>query len=358
MPEKRYHIHLICSPDDQVGMLDGLSIFMEKRAFLTRDLMQGDNESAGYSRRCIDACDYLIMLIGDSYGKLNNTGVSQLHLSYIYAKTKAKPILILLKLHYDNTRLSRQLIDFIRMVEQQNSGSIYYYDEDVCVQEFLDPVYRKFVKKHKSAGWQKVQSRQDKSKSVSTMPAKITADKIQPMDIAQGSASAKLNSVLNSMAVNKEDKKSLTTDTVLVDDSTSLDVEIIVNFTTHAYEDGNLSDINLLASLTWRQILQIIGNKSAPIPFLSFQRMLNELLQGMALQLAQQDFSSKIHAVSRTQVDTQDIQWIVSQMIGFGWISRLGADGDSKGAVSTSSRRTTQDMLQLTELGKQKLAIN
>ncbi len=353
MPEKRYHIHVICSPDDQVEMLDGLAIFMEKRAFLTRDLMQGDNESAGYSRRCIDACDYLMMVVGDSYGKLNNTGVSQLHLSYIYAKTKAKPIVIFLKLHQDETQLSRQLADFTRMIEQQNSESIYYYDEDVCVQTFLEPVYLKFIKEHKSSGWQKIISTHNSRISKGQNKTSTTSINSLRSLSNRSSATSEFCSK-DSLANNKKELNKITGDLPIVDDSVSLDIEVIVNFTTHAYEEGNLNDISLLASLTWRQILQMIGNQPMPLPFISFQRAINELVQTIALPIAQQEVSSKIHAVSRTQVSIQDIRWLITQMLEFGWISQVGVSGGTSNAPS-SHTKITQELLQLTALGKQKL---
>ncbi len=364
MPEKRYHIHVICSPDDQVEMLDGLAIFMEKRAFLTRDLMQGDNESAGYSRRCIDACDYLIMVVGDSYGKLNNTGVSQLHLSYIYAKTKAKPIVIFLKLHQDNATLSRQLADFTRMIEQQNSGSIYYYDEDVCVQEFLAPVYRKFIREHKSSGWRKVISKQNgltakgqnKASSIHINSVKPLTSNALTSNASVTVGSLKKDPINEDLLDKNKQFKRIDAGLPIANDSVSLDIEIIVNFTTHAYEEGNLSDINLLASLTWRQVLQVIVDKPMPLPFISFQRAINELVQTMALPIAQQEVSAKIHAVSRTQVSMQDIRWLVAQMLEFGWMTQVGVTGNTSTSAK-SHTKITQELLQLTALGKQKLTI-
>ncbi len=334
MPEKRYHIHVICSPDDQVEMLDGLAIFMEKRAFLTKDLMQGDTESAGYSRRCIDDCDYLFMLVGDSYGKLHNTGVSQLHLSYIYAKTKAKPIVIFLKSHNKNSQLNltRQYQDFTLMVEKQNPNSIYYYDETIKYKEFFEPIYRKLITEYKKSGWQKA-----------------ILDKDENLDSLRNSKQKEVATVCSLPILSSTVKKSSLFD---IDKSVNLDVEIMVNFTAHAYQGSNLRDVTLMASLTWRQVLTLIAEAVNPMYFVVFQRAVNTLIEKTALKIVQKQLSQDVHAVSRVQISTQDTKWLVSQMIQFGWISQ----SNSNNAELTSTRaKLEQDLLLITELGKRKL---
>ncbi len=333
MPDKRYHIHVICSPDDQVEILDGLAIFMEKRAFLTRDLMQGDTESAGYSRRCIDDCDYLFMLVGDSYGKLHNTGVSQLHLSYIYAKTKAKPIVIFLKSHNKNSqiKLTRQYQDFTLMVEKQNPNSIYYYDENIQVKEFLAPIYQKLITEHKKAGWKKSLLNESPSlhsfrNNKSKQPVKVSTP---PVLSTQPPRSSLFD----------------------IDKSVNLDVEIMVNFTAHAYQESNLKDVTLMASLTWRQVLTLIADAVNPMYLAVFQRAVNSVIEKTALDIVQKQVSKNVHAVSRVQVSIQDTKWLISQMIQFGWISQ----SNSNHAELPTRSKLEQDLLLITELGKQKL---
>ncbi len=334
MPDKRYHIHVICSPDDQVEILDGLAIFMEKRAFLTRDLMQGDNESAGYSRRCIDACDYLFMLIGDSYGKLHNTGVSQLHLSYIYAKTKAKPIVIFIKLHDEKDKLSRQYQDFTLMVEKQNSSSIYYYDETININEFFEPVYNKLITEYKKSGWQKALLEESASSYFNNLRHKKSepAVKVRPPPIVQSVSETKL--------LFENDK------------SVNLDISVMVNFTAHAYEESNLKDVTLMASLTWRQVLTLIDEAINAIYLMGFQRSINALIEKDALILAQEQLSKNVHAVSRVQVSIQDAKWLLSEMVQFGWVKQSKSN-----SVEPTTPRTKleQDLFMITTLGKQKL---
>lgn len=334
MVDKRFHIHVICSPDDQVKMLDGLVLFLENQAFITHDLLLDANETNNYSRRCIDNCDYLMMIIGDSYGFLNKTGVSQLHLSYIYAKTKAKPILTLLKLHNQNAQISRQLSDFISMVESQNSQDIYYFDDDVQMHEFFEPAYRKFTKEHKRTGWIRATATNNCQQLLLTKVVDTPTTQTSNEDVPDSCQIKEANTYI--------DSKSLITDE---DYSINLDVEIMINFSTNAYQDGNLSSINLMAPLTWRQILKSISDHINPMTISAFHRTINELIQPVALALAKREISPNIHAVSRTQVSTLDLQWIQSQMLQFGWL----AHSENTGLQSRL------EFLELTNEGIQKL---
>jgi len=50
--------------------------------------------STAFARRQIDDCDYVIILLGSSYGEQSVSGVGYMHLEYIYAVTKQKPIIV------------------------------------------------------------------------------------------------------------------------------------------------------------------------------------------------------------------------------------------------------------------------
>lgn len=68
MPNRRYHIHIICADNDQLLVLDSFAIFFQARAFLTYDVSSKLSKASFYGRQCIDSCDYAVMIIGDSYG--------------------------------------------------------------------------------------------------------------------------------------------------------------------------------------------------------------------------------------------------------------------------------------------------
>ena len=119
MSNRRYHIHVICADNDQLLVLDSVAMFFQGRAFLTYDVSSKLPKAALYGRQCIDACDYALMIIGDSYGTAQNTGVSQMHLSYLNAKANLKPLLILVKSHHNEVNISRQLQEFTNMVTKK-----------------------------------------------------------------------------------------------------------------------------------------------------------------------------------------------------------------------------------------------
>ncbi len=329
MPNKYYHIHLICAPEDQVAMQDGLAIFMENRAFLTRDLSQGDHESASYSRRCIDKSDYIVMLVGDSYGKLNNTGVSQLHLSYIYAKTKAKPMLILIKLRNENEteKPSRQLLDFVGMVERDNSDSIYYYDEDVRMQTFIEPAYRKFIKENGTArGWTQLPETTNKILVGNTI-GNIGGNTGKLPTIAKV---AKKSNAISSIVADTDFAD-------IIGKPEHIDEPIVLSFTTDAYQGGNLSEIELSASLSWREILQSVRHFSEPFSLNVLKQKVNELLNAQALALVQ-EIARAVHAVSRTRITDKDFQILQIQLIKMGWL-KVVKDDESKQELLTLTNK-------------------
>lgn len=144
---RRYHIHVICTAHNQPLVLDSLALFFQKKAFLTYDLNNQLANTTFYSRQNIDACDYVVVVIGDRYGSSPNVVVSQMHLSYLGAKAKLKPMLILIKTRLENEQISWQLADFTRLVEQQ-SNRIYYYDDNTNIEQLLTYAYNETLAKH------------------------------------------------------------------------------------------------------------------------------------------------------------------------------------------------------------------
>ncbi|MDO5768035.1 MAG: DUF4062 domain-containing protein, partial [Psychrobacter sp.] len=152
MPNRRYHIHIACTADISPSLMDSLTLFFEPKAFLTRDLLTNQTQTAAYSRRCIDSCDYVLLVATDSYGERNNTGVSQLHLSYVYAKTKNKPMTALIKTHLATEPLSRQLKDFIDLVAQ-HIPHCHYFDDQSNIDELLNTAYEALLAQYPGSGW-------------------------------------------------------------------------------------------------------------------------------------------------------------------------------------------------------------
>lgn len=113
MSNHRYHIHIVCTAHDQPLILDSLAVFFQKTAFLTYDVANRLSQSSLYNRQSVENCDYVIVVIGDNYGASGSVFVSQMHLSYLSAKAKLKPMLILIKTHDEKVQLSWQLSDLL-----------------------------------------------------------------------------------------------------------------------------------------------------------------------------------------------------------------------------------------------------
>lgn len=93
MLDKRYQVFISTSGSDMqperivlaqtlVGM--GFSWGLEQRTPLT----------TAFARRQIDDCDYVVILLGSQYGEQSVSGVGYMHLEYIYAVSKQKPIIV------------------------------------------------------------------------------------------------------------------------------------------------------------------------------------------------------------------------------------------------------------------------
>ena len=147
MSNNRYHIHIVCADNDQLLFLNSVAIAFQARAFLTYDVSSKLPKASLYGRQCIDACDYALVLIGESYGTTQLSGVSQMHLSFLSAKAKMKPLLILIKAHDEGTIISRQLQEFTRTVENQ-AEHIHYYDSNTDIDQLLTLAHEDMIKRY------------------------------------------------------------------------------------------------------------------------------------------------------------------------------------------------------------------
>lgn len=139
----RYHAHIIKVANEQPLVSAQLAMFFENNAFLTYDLPVMSTETMNYSRRCVESCDFVIMIIGDSYGQTNISGVSQMHLSYLTARAKRKPMLIFINTNNTGT-WERQRQDFVSLVEEQNHNKITYYQYEQVFAQYLKNAYNNF----------------------------------------------------------------------------------------------------------------------------------------------------------------------------------------------------------------------
>ena len=321
MPNRRYHIHVICADNDQLLALDSLAIFFQSRAFLTCDVSSKLPKASLYGRQCIDACDYALMIIGDSYGTVQKTGVSQMHLSYLNAKAKLKPLIILVKNHHQDASISRQLREFISSVTRQDN-QLYYYDTEEDVEQLLVQAYYNTVSNHKVVGgW--VRGGEEVIKFSNQTVSERFADLL---------------------STDKIQKKDTLSDDERVADSVSQPIALLegfeIQYSAQAYEGGNLTDVNRTMILTWREILIILMKIPSTFSSYGLKNAINRSIASKAEYDIKRDMPN-VHAVSRCQIFQDDLNTLQRQLVGANWIQ-----------LTTYGTRVSQELWKLTFYAK------
>ena len=317
MPNRRYHIHIICADNDQLLVLDSLAIFFQSRAFLTYDVSSQLPKASLYGRQCIDSCDYALMLIGDSYGTVQRNGVSQMHLSYLNAKAKLKPLLILVKNHHPDAIISRQLQEFIKSVTRQDN-TIYYYDTETDIEPLLVQAYYNAVTNHQVVGgWLRANEEMIKF-SKQTVAERFA-------DLLSTDKTLKENSPPADEFVSDDVSKPI----VLLE---AFDIQ----YSAQAYAGGNLTDVTRPMTLTWQEILIALMKIPATFSSYGLQNAVNRLIASKAEQDIKKEMPN-VHAVSRCQISQDDLNQLQRQLVGANWIQ-----------LTTYGTRVSQELWKLT----------
>lgn len=317
MPDRRYHIHIICADNDQLLVLDSLAIFFQSRAFLTYDVSSQLPKASLYGRQCIDSCDYALMLIGDSYGTVQRNGVSQMHLSYLNAKAKLKPLLILIKNHHPDASISRQLQEFIKSVTRQDN-TIYYYDTETDIEPLLVQAYYNAVTNHQAiGGW---------------LRANEEMIKFSKQTVAERFADL--------LSTDKTLKKNSPPADEFVSDDVSKPIILLeafdIQYSAQAYAGGNLTDVTRPMTLTWQEILIALMKIPATFSSYGLQNAVNRLIASKAEQDIKKEMPN-VHAVSRCQISQDDLNQLQRQLVGANWIQ-----------LTTYGTRVSQELWKLT----------
>ncbi|WP_352309387.1 DUF4062 domain-containing protein [Psychrobacter sp. W2-37-MNA-CIBAN-0211] len=317
MPNRRYHIHVICADNDQLLVLDSLAVFFQARAFLTYDVSSKLPKASLYGRQCIDACDYALMVVGDSYGTVQNTGVSQMHLSYLNAKAKLKPLLILVKKHHQGADISRQLQEFINTVTQQ-AKHVHYYDADTDIEQLLIQAYHNMVIHY----------------SVKDVWLKVSEESIRL--IKQASP----DSIISRPPMNTPLKQNSGVVDGGVADSVSKPIVLTdtfsIQYSAQAYAGGNLTDVTRSMTLSWQEVLCTLMKIPATFSSYGLQSAMNRLIASKAEHDIKQEMPN-VHAVARCQISQKDLNHLQRQLVAANWIQ-----------LTTYGTRVSQELWKLT----------
>ncbi|MDO4896969.1 MAG: DUF4062 domain-containing protein [Moraxella sp.] len=311
----RHHIHLACVAEDLVlrTAQDDLAVFAENRAYLTRDLLVSRTRSANYSWRCINDCDVVVIMIGGSYGSTTNpSGVSQLHLSYSNARTTKKPMVILIHRAVQHTT-DRHLMDFVKLVESQESDNITYFDESRNLLSILEATVGKLLLEQNRP------------------PQVLTAEIATLPKLAPTVNNLKCGN-LDEIRAKKHISHSLRP-------ALLLDNAFDVGCTAHAFQGGTLFSVEFDFKMTWRTVLRALADLGVPFSSQGLTRCLNECIDKQyAHDLILQQYP-EVHAVSRHQVVKSDALWIQDELQLAGHIVPIDPNGTSTlWSVSPSAR--------------------
>ncbi|MGO2278459.1 MULTISPECIES: DUF4062 domain-containing protein [unclassified Psychrobacter] len=327
MPKRRYHIHIICADNDQLLVLDSLAIFFQARAFLTYDVSSKLSKASFYGRQCIDSCDYAVMIVGDSYGTVQKNGVSQMHLSYLNAKAKLKPLLVLVKNYSQDAVISRQLQEFIKLVTNQDN-QLHYYDTEEDIEPLLVQAHYNAVANNRMVGgWVRANDEE------STISKKVVHEK--PVDVLLRTTKVEKNSP------DDED---------FISDKVSEPLELTeffeIQYSAQAYEGGNLTDVTRSLTLSWHEILMTLTRIPSTFSSYGLQNAINRLITSKA-EIDIKKEMPNVHAVSRCQISQADINNLQRKLVGANWIQLM-----------TYGTRVSQELWKLTFYAKNLLQNN
>jgi hypothetical protein len=250
-------------------------------------------------RRQIDDSDYLVFLLGARYGDLSATGLSYLHLDFLYALNKGKTIISLLDKFPEKRGLAAQdshqdlISKYAHFRQLLLSESQYTYEFSTLfdLESAMRRLFAQARKSHPKAGWLKASEPQS-LEPILTLPSATTPRQSAPPSMTACDAETQVGENEN----------------------------FAIRYHAHAYQDGNLQDIRPQRQLGWLQILEILsGYFQSPTIESNFARALNQYLERTALPDARQVLP-RAHAVARTQIDEQCLQEIKRQMQGNNWI--------------------------------------
>lgn len=337
MLNRRHHIHLICDNRDSslYPIQDSLAIFFETKALLTYDLYEANTDTANYSWRCVNACDCAIVLVGESYGALTNTGVSQLHISYLNAKTKNKPVVAFI---YQADGKPRKLSEFETLIRSQLS-MVYLFDDDTDIKALIEQAYQKLPLIQADLpdpSDDSVSQKLSQSDKTPDILIEKTADKTPKIDNLPTQANDDIDDIFDKipkLATAYEHNFSGVTSFL----NPNLQDDVMLSCTAHAFQGGTLIEVAFMASTKWQAVL----SKLVSMPVFSSRtlwRVLNELVTPQAMPAICLTHPS-VHAISRCQVTKADMLWVQEELVGAGWLIN-------------NSASTGKENWQVTELAK------
>lgn len=307
MLDKRYQVFITTSGKEMQPERMVVSQTLIGMGFFSWGLENRTPLTTAFARRQIDDCDYVLLLLGNQYGEQSVSGVSYMHLEYIYAITKQKPMIVFMyeqpesceiSLQENKTELQNRFQEFRQLLQKEVEQVVYYRtlrDLEVSIRSHLPQM----LERYPCTGWVRPKSMQQLQDEIDHLKAKLkqsTAQHVQTQD------------------------PFLSLPRVQFNDNYRFEYRM------HAYQDGNFKEINAIHQISWIDLLKILADQFIQAaPEEHFSKLLNHYLNETGLLDVQQQMP-RAHAVSRCQIDIRALHTIKQQMRQNDWIVPVGRD--------------------------------
>ena len=320
MLDKRYQVFISTSGCEMQPERMVLSQTLIGMGFFSWGLEQRTPLSTTFARRQIDDCDYVVLILGSQYGEQSVSGVGYMHLEYIYAVTKQKPIIVFMhedpdsrdpSLHDSTPELRAKFQEFRKLL-QQEVDQIFTYrtmrDLELAVRLNMSQM----LERYPVLGWVRPQNTQALHDQIESLKAKIVQ-----LETASGAREA--DPFLNVQKV-------------------SMYEDFAFEYRIHAYQDGNFKELKINRTMSWAQLLNVLGSTfENPTPEDFFSKAMNEYLNSTGLEDAQKEMP-RAHAVARAQMNIRALHTIKMQMRENDWIVPTGRDDRQRMLWKTSTK--------------------
>lgn len=308
MLDKRYQVFISTSGSEMQPERIILSQTLVGMGFFSWGLEQRNPLSTAFARRQIDDCDYVVILLGSQYGEQSVSGVGYMHLEYIYAVTKQKPIIVFMhddpasrepSLHDAKAELREKFSDFRKLL-QNEVDQVFTYRSLRDLEMAVRLNMPQMLERYPVTGWVRPQNAQALHDEIDQLKARIAQ--------------------MEAEAGKREPDPFLSLPKVSMHEIFSFEYRM------HAYQDGNFKELKIQKKLTWAELLAILGSTFVnPTPEEFFSKRLNEYLNETGLEDARIEMP-RAHAVARAQMNIRALHSLKMQMRQNDWIVPTGRD--------------------------------
>jgi len=330
MIDKRYHVFISTTGADMQPERSVLAQTLASLGFFSWGLETRTPLTTAFARRQIDDCDYFVLLLGSCYGELSASGVSYVHLEYIYAVTKQKPVLVILHespesrapQFQEQTKDGQVKFQDFRRQLQRERDMVVTFREPRELEVILRHAMPQLTQRYPSQGW--VRPNEAALQALQAENDKLRQRVEHLTTLGRGRSTPKL-------AVPETNTESgfhvtAASGSEMVIPVVRGEEEIAFDYRVHAYQDGNFRELRPRRQMTWNDLLVVLGpGFRPPAPEEDFARIINEFLNVSALKDVHETMP-RAHATARCQINIRALHAIKMQLKNNKWVVPVGRD--------------------------------